>query len=558
MLRRVLIPLITTLLAATPPRPRLVVVISIDQFSADLLARCGNDLPGGLGRLEREGVWFTDAYQAHGITETGPGHSVLLSGRYPAHTGIIENDWRDARTNTTVYCVEDPRVHVLGGDPAAPGMSQVWFKGTTLGDWLQRQVPGSRAFGLSFKDRAAILMSGRHPSAVYWMNEANGFTTSTAYANALPEWLVAFDAQTRAAWASGPIVWTEGARPAFPARGNETFTLPGGTVRMGLPRKILGVGDPLDGKFVDRLKASPYMDELTLQAAEALITNEKLGQGRSTDLLALSLSATDYVSHFYGTFGPEMADHLARLDAALGHFLAFLKQQDPGVWVALSADHGGQDIPERLAEMGYPAKRVSRNAWLADADTRLRTRWKLNGPALLRAGYGPDMLYLSDAAIRAAGGRDAAQSQAAETVKQMEGVADAFPAFQLAQTQVDLRADPASFTLAQRMALSYMAGRSGDVIVAWKPFIGWSDGPPYLEDHSAPWDMDRRVPLIFWGPWKAEKRAEPVALVDLAPTLADELGIKPEEALDGVPLKLESSQPTPQPAQVAPEPAANH
>lgn len=528
-----------SLVAAPPPRPKLVVVISIDQFSADLLARCGSGLPGGLGRLEREGVWFTDAYQAHGITETGPGHSVLLSGRYPAHTGIVENDWRDARTGKTVYCVEDPRVRVVGGDPSAPGMSPVWFKGTTLGDWLQRQVPGSRAYGLSFKDRAAILMSGRHPSAVYWLNGAQGFTTSTAYANALPDWLLAFDSATRAAWASGPIVWTEGAKPAFPARGQETFTLQKGSIRMGLPRKILGVGDPVDSKFVDRLKASPYLDELTIQAAEALITNEKLGQGHSTDLLALSLSATDYVSHFYGTFGPEMADHLSRLDAALGRFLDFLKQQDPNVWVALSADHGGQDIPERLAEMGYPAKRISRDAWLAEVDTRLRTRWKLNGPALLPAGYGPDMLYLSDAAVRAAGGRERAESQAAETVKQMEGVADAFPAFQLAKEKVDLRADPATFTLAQRMALSYMAGRSGEVLVAWKPFIGWSDGPPYLEDHSAPWDMDRRVPLIFWGPWKAEKRAEPVALVDLAPTLAQELGIKPEERLDGVALNLD-------------------
>lgn len=537
--------LVAPSLQAAPPRPKLVVVISIDQFSADLLARCGTDLPGGLGRLEREGVWFTDAYQAHGITETGPGHSVLLSGRYPASTGIVENDWRDARTGKTVYCVADPRVHDLGGDPSAPGMSQVWFKGTTLGDWLQRQVPGSRAFGLSYKDRAAILMSGRHPSAVYWMDSAEGFTTSTAYANALPDWLLAFDARTRAAWASAPIVWTEGPRPAFPARGPETFALPKGAVRVGLPRKILGLGDPLDGKFVDRLKASPYMDELTLQAAEVLITHEKLGQGRSTDLLALSLSATDYVSHFYGTFGPEMADHLARLDAALGRFLDFLKAQDPDVWVALSADHGGQDIPERLAEMGYPAKRISRDAWLAEVDTRLRTRWKLNGPALLPAGYGPDMLYLSDVAIRAAGGRNAAESQAADTVKQMDGVADAFPAFQLAATQVDLRADPATFSLAQRMALSYAPGRSGDVLVAWKPFIGWSDGPPYLEDHSAPWDMDRRVPLIFWGPWKAAKRSDPVALVDLAPTLAEELGLKPEEKLDGVPLALEGKAPAP-------------
>ena len=542
MFRRALLPFLVLSLAAAPPRPKLVVVISIDQFSADLLARCGQGLPGGLGRLEREGVWFTDAYQAHGITETGPGHSVLLSGRYPAHTGIPENEWRDRDTNRVAYCVDDPRTKMLparAGEPEpGAGKSQVWFKGTTLGDWMQRQLPGARAFGLSFKDRAAILMSGRHPTAVYWMDGANGFTTSTAYANKLPDWLEAFDADTRAAWLRAPIVWSAGAKEAFPAREGETIQLSGDARKLGLPRKVLALGDPLDDAFIDRLKATPYMDELTIQAADALIEHERLGKGPSTDLLALSLSATDYVSHFYGTFGPEMADHLVRLDAALGAFLDRLKAQDPGVWVVLSADHGGSDIPERLAEMGYPAKRISRDAWMNGLDQMLRVQWKLDGPALLPGGFGPDQLYLSPAAIRAAGGLDAAESQAAAAAKRMDGVADAFPAYQLKQTEVDLRADPATFTLAQRMALSFVPGRSGDVLVAWKPYIGWSDKGPYLEDHSAPWDFDRRVPLIFWGPWKAAQRDEPAAAVDLAPTLAKELGLKPEEALDGVALDL--------------------
>ncbi|MBS1766958.1 MAG: alkaline phosphatase family protein [Acidobacteria bacterium] len=542
MTRRALPLLLALTLTAAPPRPKLVVVISIDQFSADLLARCGKDMPGGLGRLEREGVWFTDAYQAHGITETGPGHSVLLSGRYPAHTGITSNEWRNRSANRIASSVDDPRVRLLPtrADEPEPttGASQVWFNGTTLGDWLQRQLPGARAYGLSFKDRAAILMSGRHPTAVYWMDGANGFTSSTAYANKLPDWLTAFDAKTRTTWTNEPLIWSAGATTAFPARGGETIHLGDDARKLGLPRKVLALGDPLDDAFIDRLRATPFLDELTLQAADALIQNDQLGKGPSTDLLALSLSATDYVSHFYGTFGPEMADHLARLDAALGAFLDQLKAQDPGVWVVLSADHGGSDIPERLAEMGYPAKRIPRTAWLNSLDQALRAQWKLDGPALLPGGYGPDQIYLSASAIRAAGGQEAAETQAAAVIKRMEGVADAFPASQLKRTTVDLQADPATFTLAQRMALSFVPGRSGDVLVAWKPYIGWSDKGPYLEDHSAPWDFDRRVPLIFWGPWKAARRAEPVALVDLAPTLAKELGLKPEEPLDGVPLDL--------------------
>ena len=72
---------------ATPVRPKLVVLIAVDQFSAELMQTYGPELTGGLARLRREGVFFTEAYHDHGFTETGPGHSVLLSGRFPAHTG---------------------------------------------------------------------------------------------------------------------------------------------------------------------------------------------------------------------------------------------------------------------------------------------------------------------------------------------------------------------------------------------------------------------------------------------------------------------------------------
>jgi arylsulfatase A-like enzyme len=56
--------------------------------------------------------------------------------------------------------------------------------------------------------------------------------------------------------------------------------------------------------------------------------------------------------------------------------------------------------------------------------------------------------------------------------------------------------------------------------------------------HGTAYDYDRRVPIIFWGPWLAERRHEPATTVDIAPTLAQELGLTPEEQLDGLPIKL--------------------
>jgi hypothetical protein len=225
------------LLQAQAPaaRPKLVVAIAVDQLSAELMQTYGPELTGGLARLMREGAYFTEAYHDHGFTETGPGHSVLLSGRFPAHTGIIENSWYDRGVGRVVYCVQDPASHALHL-PAQASSSNVRFLGETLGDWLQAQVPGSRAFSVSGKDRAAILMAGRKPTAAYWFTGAAGFTSSSVYAERLPEWLARFDAglnqrfltpaagcgrripeRPKAAWPPGPS----------PARSSATAPYPG-------------------------------------------------------------------------------------------------------------------------------------------------------------------------------------------------------------------------------------------------------------------------------------------------------------------------------------------
>src|SRR2546428_10549424 len=71
------------------PRPRLVVVITVDQLRPDYLERYREQLNGGLALLLKRGASFTDAYQDHAVTETAPGHSTILSGRWAAPTGLI-------------------------------------------------------------------------------------------------------------------------------------------------------------------------------------------------------------------------------------------------------------------------------------------------------------------------------------------------------------------------------------------------------------------------------------------------------------------------------------
>ena len=77
------------------PRPRLVVFVSIDQMRADYLVRFRPLFKAGLKAIAEQGAVFTNARYRHACTETGPGHSVILSGRSPRSSGIVGNTWYD-------------------------------------------------------------------------------------------------------------------------------------------------------------------------------------------------------------------------------------------------------------------------------------------------------------------------------------------------------------------------------------------------------------------------------------------------------------------------------
>src|SRR5438067_1081989 len=165
-----------------PSRPKLVVVITVDQLRPDYLNRWKTQLTDGLAQLMTEGAVFTEGYQDHAITETAPGHSTILSGLWPAHTGIIRN----------AQGVQDSEAPLIG--TSGPGASPRRFRGTTLFDWLKASDPSARALSVSRKDRGAILPLGQSKQQVFWY-QSGLFTTSRYYADTLPSWVQAFNAR---------------------------------------------------------------------------------------------------------------------------------------------------------------------------------------------------------------------------------------------------------------------------------------------------------------------------------------------------------------------------
>ena len=321
------------------PRPKLVVVISIDQFSGNLFEEYRQTYAMGMKRLAN-GVVFPSGYQSHAATETCPGHSTITTGARPARTGIIANEWVDqgaARQDKTVYCAEDETVPgTNSGDYAA---SNLHLRVPTLGERMKAANPATRVVSVAGKDRAAIMMGGHNVDQLWWWG-GNGFVS---YRGTAPTPLVA---QVNA----GVMKLLGEAQPGLevPAQctSRDRAIALGGGKTVGTGHFARAAGD------AKAFRASPEADAAVLVLATSLIEQMQLGKQAQTDIITIGLSANDYIGHTYGPGGAEMCIQQAQLDQSLGEFFARLDKDGLDYMVVLTADHGGLDLPERARENG--------------------------------------------------------------------------------------------------------------------------------------------------------------------------------------------------------------
>ncbi|KQT33383.1 alkaline phosphatase [Sphingomonas sp. Leaf412] len=500
--------------AAPLPAPKLIVAISVDQLSADLFAQYRNRFTDGMARL-LTGAVFPSGYQAHAATETCPGHSTILTGYRPAKTGIIANNWIDqsvARADKTVYCAEDESV--AGATHDRYTVSDKHLKVPTLGEQMKAANPAARVVSVAGKDRAAVMMGGHTVDELWWWD---GKTYSSYAGRAVP-----------------PVVQrTRDAVAAMIARPQEPLPLPGYCKPLD---RAIDVGGQIlgQGRFAREagdargFRTSPAADAAVLAMAAGLVQDMKLGQGQATDLIAVGLSATDYIGHATGTQGTEMCLQMAELDRSLGGFFNVLDQTGVDYAVMLTADHGAHDMTERQIERAMPMEAHVEAGTLAKAvGAGIGRDLKLTGPVLLGAE--------GDVWVdRALSPKDRARvlAEAVKRYDRMPQVAAAYTAAQIA-AQPRPTSPPETWTLLERARESFDPARSGDLVVLLKPRVTSIEkpGPGYVETHGSPWDYDRRVPILFWrkGMTGFEQPLS-VETIDIAPTLAATIGMR----MDGV------------------------
>ena len=519
---------------ATPPpaKPKLIVAISVDQYSSELYRRYLSSYTGGLKTLS-SGVAFPVGYQSHAATETCPGHSTILSGRHPSATGIVANSWFDAKTGSNIYCVQAPG----SSDQNARGPQNM--RVTTLGDWVKAAEPGARSFAVSGKDRAAITMAGKHADGVYWWFDGVGFTTSSFAGPAGAAVTAPADAFDKALFSR----WKASPPPLYPAASAACQAMEkpvhfGNIDLSGHVPPDLAVRSEQNPKFLmttdfqDNLRASPLFDATVVDFAEQLIAEQHLGHGPATDVLAVSLSANDYIGHRYGNGGPEMCVQQAALDASLGRFVDDLRKLGVPVMMVLTADHGATDAAEREHEVDPKASRLDSGAFVSKLNKAVMQATGLtyepivgDDPQQLTINVGPDEALRSKV-------RDAAIAW----LKQQSQVHAVFTRAEIEAATVPPHTPPTELSIAQRFHESYEPDRSGDIAVAYaeRTSFGLPRGPgDVVAGHGSPWDHDRQVPILFWWPGADGKpRDTPIETVDIAPTLAALAGV-PTPEVDG-------------------------
>lgn len=511
--------------SAYDAHPKLVIILVIDQFREDYLERYRTDFKQRGFRLFLDhGAYFPDCYYGYSNTFTAPGHATIGTGAYTDGHGVGANQWWDLDRNKErpVSSVEDERYALVGlpaGSPAQPGRSPRNLLASTVGDELRLDTKGqAKLFGVSLKDRAAILPAGATANGAFWVDEASGvFETSSFYMPQLPDWAAAFNA-------SGRI-----------DQAKQEANLPTVT------------------NFEGDVGSTPAGISYELDFTKALINGEQLGKHDVTDILTLSISSPDLLGHRVGPDSDEQRAMIDALDTQLDDFFNWLDKYIDGglgnVWIAVTADHGVAPSPAVAAPLGLNAAQIDTGKLIDNLNEAINQKFS-PGEKIVYILPHQELPYLS--LNRPSFERAGINEQEAETAVQ-NALEPAFQSVTPSQNgspaQSKLPPRPVlyrSYTRLQLQTGELPPTPFGELLAhSYSPNGGWyvrvvpAAFQMGLEKnngttHFTPYSYDRHVPLGFYGapfaPGTYHGRVEPV---DLAATFASLLGVNQPSASIG-------------------------
>ncbi len=516
-----LLVLSTAAAAQSPPRrPKLAVVIVIDQLRPDYLQRFRTHFGRrGFNLLLAGGASYSQARHLHAATLTCPGHATVLTGSPPSVNGIISNVWYDAAADRAVNCAADTSVTLIGA--RTEGRSPRNLIGSTLGDELKSATGGrGKVVAVAGKDRSAIMLGGHRADGSYWMEDTL-FVTSTYYTKELPEWVRQFNASAAVHAYSGR--WWSRVLPlaAYASLGPDNTEGEGGDVNASrtFPHRL---GESSSERFVGAFEASPFQNEVIADFAIQAITEEGLGLDEAPDLLAVGFSANDLIGHEYGPDSHEVMDVTVRTDRLLQRFFRALDGLVGlrNIVIVLTADHGVAPLPERVNRVnpGAGADRLDLAVLATTAETALKARFGNPAGVSWVARLASPWLYLNVRELEQRGySVEEAERVARSALRGLRGVSLVLTATELQQ--------PRNPAVPSAAAFSFYPSRSGNIYFELTPYVVPGSARTGTT-HGSPWSYDARVPLLWFGASiKPGVHHGAASTADIAPTLSALLGI---------------------------------
>jgi hypothetical protein len=330
--------------------------------------------------------------------------------------------------------------------------------------------------------------------AAYWFdNDSNHFVSSDYYMKQLPAWVARINAD----------------RPIFKYLGADWNAL---DAKPG-DKPFCSMKAGAEVRFCGAIENTPFGNELLESFAESAIEQEKLGQHDGTDILALSLSANDYVGHERGPDSPEVRDISIRTDQLLGKLLDFINAHvgEGNTLVVFTADHGVAPVPKVNNDRKMPGGYLPASEYSGKIASQISQKFGV-GDWFRYDEYG--FLYLNYATLaKNNADRTEVRRFAAEIARGLPHIARVFTRDDL------LRGDAAADWPGRAVRLGFYGPRSADLLLLPEPYYMFS--PPSGTTHVTPYSYDNHVPLIFYGTGiRAGVHYEPVTINDVAPTLA--------------------------------------
>ncbi len=469
-------------------KPKLIVVLVIDQFRADYLTKYQNEFVpagikgevGGFNYLMKKGAYFPFAEYDVLESMTCPGHAMIATGSHPYFTGISLNDWYDSETRKKIYCVEDSKF----------GISPRRLKTSTFGDELKNMSDASKVVSVALKDRAAVMLGGHRSDVTLWM-DFNEFkwTTSPYYQKEIPVWARAMN------------------------------------------DKILkaGVLKKRDKNESQKSLVSPYGAQITREMAEAALKNENLGKNGRIDILAVSFSSHDLAGHIFGPNSSELKAMTLAEDKEISKFLGTLKKHLGSlneVMIVLTADHGVAPSVDYAVNAKLDAGRIEDLAMYKKIYERLDQKFGKPSKAWISAGISFNYYINPEALKERKVSSELVEAEIKDVMKTFSGV------FQVATRSEIAKGILPVGELGRQLIRQYIAAINGDVILIPKPFyINKGDA---VVNHMTGYSYDRTVPLIIFGPnIKSGVYSTAAKVIDLAPTLSFVIGALPPATATG-------------------------